>query len=157
MDMPGTRHLSLKRALSRWMGFRWNAQAKSAFAGIRPRRDDFVFTRKRAAPAQYCNYHTVCKQSPAQRGESQRRRGRRWRKHSVCMTNALAGACPSPPCRLRAESFAASGRRKEQTGRAIKTTWCPCGSPKRSARICGSSALSPVCQSAPCYGSSSPA
>ena len=61
--------------------FRWNVQAKSAFAGIRLLRDDFFFPRKRAAPAQYCNYHTVCKQSPAQRGESQRRRGRRWRKH----------------------------------------------------------------------------
>ena len=61
------------------------------------------------------------------------------------MTNALAGGIPSPPCRLRAESFAASGRRKEQTGRAIKTTWCPRGSPRRSARSCGSSALSPVC------------
>lgn len=38
--MPGTRHLSLKRALSHWMVFRWNVQAKSAFAGIRLRRDD---------------------------------------------------------------------------------------------------------------------
>ena len=32
---------SLKRVLSHWRVFRWNAQAKSAFAGIRPRRDDF--------------------------------------------------------------------------------------------------------------------
>lgn len=29
------------------------------------------------------------------------------RKHSVCMTNALAGGIPSPQCRLRAEDFAA--------------------------------------------------
>ena len=33
------------------------------------------------------------------------RHRRRWRKHSVCMTNALAGVNPSPPCRLRAETF----------------------------------------------------
>lgn len=29
-----------ERALSHWMVFRWNVQAKSAFAGIRLRRDD---------------------------------------------------------------------------------------------------------------------
>ena len=61
LDMPGTRHLSLKRALSHWRVFRWNVQAKSAFAGIRLLRDDFFFSRKRAAPAQYCNHPTACK------------------------------------------------------------------------------------------------
>ena len=30
------------------------------------------------------------------------------------MTNALAGGIPSPQCRLRAENFAALGRRKER-------------------------------------------
>lgn len=59
LDMPGTRHLFLKRALSHWMVFRRNAQAKSVFAGIRLRRDDFFFMRKRAVPAKYCNYHTA--------------------------------------------------------------------------------------------------
>lgn len=34
------------------------------------------------------------------------------RKHSVCMTNALAGGIPSPQCRLRAEDFAAAPRER---------------------------------------------
>ena len=50
----------------------------------------------------------LSKNAPPSAGNSQRRRWRRWRKHSVCMTNALAGACPSPQCRLRAEDFAAA-------------------------------------------------
>ena len=65
-------------------------------------------------PAQYCNHQYRLKTKPRAWGESQRRRGRRWRKHSVCMTNALAGGIPSPQCRLRAENFAALGRRKER-------------------------------------------
>lgn len=65
---PGTRHLSLKRVLSHWRVFRWNAQAKSAFAGIQLRRDDSFFTRKRAVPAQYCNHQYRLKIKPRAAG-----------------------------------------------------------------------------------------
>lgn len=54
----------------------------------------------------------LSKNAPPTAGISQRRRWRRWRKHSVCMTNALAGGIPSPQCRLRAGSFAAAPRER---------------------------------------------
>lgn len=70
---------------------------------------DISFFWKRCGPRPPVLESTyLSKNAPPTAGISQRRRGRRWRKHSVCMTNALAGACPSPQCRLRAEDFAAA-------------------------------------------------
>ena len=140
MSGAAARHfffLEKVRTMSACIGINLPLKKRPAIGGGKP-------TPPRGAPA-----------APSA-GNSQRRRGRRWRKHSVCMTTALAGACPSPQCRLRAESFAVSGRRKEQTGRAIKTIWYPHGSPRRSVRSSGSSALCLVCQSAPCCGNSFP-
>ena len=105
LDMPGTRHLFLKRELSHWMVFRRNAQAKSVFAGIRPRRDDFFFYEEAGSARPILQLPYRLKIKPRAAGRKPTPPWRRWRKHSVCMTNALAGVNPSPPCRLRAETF----------------------------------------------------
>ena len=56
---------------------------------------DISFFWKRCGPRPPVLESTyLSKNAPPTAGISQRRRGRRWRKHSVCMTNALAGACP---------------------------------------------------------------
>ena len=66
---------------------------------------DISFFWKRCGPCPPVLESTyLSKSAPPSAGNSQRRRGRRWRKHSVCMTNALAGVTPSPPCRPRAET-----------------------------------------------------
>ena len=114
------------------------------------------FTRKRAVPAQYCNHQYRLKIKPRAAGRKPTPPWRRWRKHSVCMTNALAGARPSPQCRLRAESFAAKTAERSVSERT-KNTWCPCGSPKWSVRGSGNSAPFPACRSALYCGSSFPA
>lgn len=102
--MPGTRHLFLKRALSHWMVFRRNAQAKSVFAGIRPRRDDFFFYEEAGSARPILQLPYRLKIKPRAAGRKPTPPWRRWRKHSVCMTNAPAGEIPSQPCRLRAET-----------------------------------------------------
>ena len=68
----------------------------------------FFFLEKVRTGSACIGINLPLKNAPPTAGNSQRRRWRRWRKHSVCMTNALAGACPSPQCRLRAEDFAAA-------------------------------------------------
>ena len=67
----------------------------------------FFFLEKVRTVSACIGINLPLKERPAIGGEQPTPPWRRWRKHSVCMTNALAGACPSPQCRLRAEDFAA--------------------------------------------------
>ena len=72
----------------------------------------FFFLEKVRTVSACIGINLPLKERPAIGGEQPTPPWRRWRKHSVCMTNALAGARPSPQCRLRAEDFAAVPRER---------------------------------------------
>ena len=84
----------------------------------------FFFLEKMRTVSACIGINLPLKKRPAVGGKQPTPPWRRWRKHSVCMTNALAGGIPSPQCRLRAEDFAAVPLER----RAIcpeKHTWSP--------------------------------
>ena len=86
----------------------------------------FFFLEKVRTVSACIGINLPLKKRPAVGGKQPTPPWRRWRKHSVCMTNALAGGIPSPQCRLRAEDFAAVPLER----RAIcpeKHTWSPSG------------------------------
>lgn len=81
----------------------------------------FFFLEKVRTVSACIGINLPLKKRPAVGGKQPTPPWRRWRKHSVCMTNALAGARPSPQCRLRAGSFAAKTAERSVSERTKNT------------------------------------